>query len=127
MNKVLRSFLLTSLRSKFLQSCLLISLRNGFLQSSPLTITSIQSKPELGSPLTFLRKLFLQHLYEGISTIVQLLLSLLVCLRNGILQSSLLVSLRSTPVRTCILSSLWNIFLQRLYKNVSTIIHTVYK
>ena len=35
------------------------------------------------------------HLYKGISTIVHLLLSLLVSLRNGVLQSSLLVSLQS--------------------------------
>ena len=68
-NKILQSSLLMSLWSKLLQSFLLLSLRTGFLQSSPLTITSIQSKPELGYPLTFLRKLFLQHLYKDIPTI----------------------------------------------------------
>ena len=38
------------------------------------------------------------HLYEGIFTIVHLLLSLLVSVRNRVLPSSLLVSLQSTPL-----------------------------
>ena len=46
------------------------------------------------------------HLYEGISTIVHLLLSLLVSLRNGIVQSSLLVSLQSDSILASPLSSL---------------------
>ena len=48
--------------------------------------------------------------------------SLLVSIQNGVLQSSLLVPIRNTPVRKSTLLSLWNIFLRRLYKNVSTII-----
>ena len=62
------------------------------------------------------------HLYKGISTIVHLLLFILVSLRNGILQSSLLVSLQNDSILESQLMSLWNIFLQRLYKNISTII-----
>ena len=58
-------------------------------------------------------------LYKGVSTIVHLLLSLLVSLRNGVLQSSLLVSLQNTPI----LLSLWNIFLRPLYEDISTTIH----
>ena len=68
-NEILRSSLFMSLQSKFQQLSLLVCLRKGFLQSSPYTITSIQSKPELGSKLTSLRKLFLQHLYKDIPTI----------------------------------------------------------
>ena len=62
------------------------------------------------------------HLYEGISTIVHLLLSLLVSLRNGVQQSSLLVSLQSTSVLISPLMPIWNIILQRLYEDISTII-----
>ena len=62
------------------------------------------------------------HLYKGISTIVHMILSLLVSLQNGILQSSLLVSLRSDSILASQLTSLWNIFLRRLYKNISTVI-----
>ena len=56
-----------------------------------------------------------------------LLFSLLVSLSNGVLQSSLLVSLQSTSVLASPLTSLWKIFLQRLYKDISTIIHTQVK
>ena len=72
----------------------------------------------------------LHHLYEGISTIMALLLSLhtylpgeflqpslLASLRSGILQSSLLTSLRSKFV----LASLWKIFLQRFYEDIFTV------
>ena len=49
--------------------------------------------------------------------------SLLTSLQNKkYLHSSLLISLRSTPVCTSTLSSLWNIFLRRFYKDIFTII-----
>ena len=71
------------------------------------------------------------HLYNGISTVVHLLMSLLISLwngilqsslltplpsiiislKNGVIQSSLLVSLQSTFVLVSPLTSLWKIFL----------------
>ena len=63
------------------------------------------------------------HLYKGISIIVHLILPLLVSLRNGVLSSSLLLSLQSTSVLESPLTPLWNIFLRRLYKDISTIIY----
>ena len=78
----------------------------------------------------------LHHLYEGVSTIEHLLLSLfvtlqseflqpylLVSLRSGILQSSLLASLQSKFILTSPLVSLWEIFLRRLYKDTPTVTH----
>ena len=84
----------------------------------------------------------LHHLHNDTSTVVHVQLSLLVSLRNGIIQSSLLTSLPSLLVslrngvfqssllvslrRNSVLASplmfLWNIFLRRLYEDISTII-----
>ena len=81
------------------------------------------------------------YLYKGISTVVHLLLSLpaslrngslhsslptslsslLVSMRNGILKSSLLASLQSNFVRASPMTTLWKIFLRRVYKFMSTV------
>ena len=47
--------------------------------------------------------------------------SLLVSMRNGVLQTSLLVSLRSNCVRASPMTPLWKIFLRYLYKYMSTV------
>ena len=77
-----------------------------------------------------IREDILHHLYKGIFTIKLLMLSLhtslqseflqpslFVSLTSGILQSSLLTSLQSKFV----LTSLWKIFLQRLYEDIFTV------
>ena len=77
-----------------------------------------------------IRTNFLHYLYEHISTVILILvslgtslldtflqLSLLMSLGGGILQSSLLTSLRSNFV----LTSQWKIFLQCLYKDIYTV------
>ena len=92
------------------------------LPMGPGKSTSISVKYNETSNTSTFPQDFLCHLYIGISTIVHLLLSLLVSLRNGVLQSSLLVSIRSTSVLVSPLTPLWNIFLQPLYKDISTII-----
>ena len=67
------------------------------------------------------------HLYQRISTIMLLLVSLHTSLRNEFLQPSLLVSLKSEILQSFlmrslqsnfVLVSLWKIFLQRLYKDI---------
>ena len=89
----------------------------------------------------------LHHLYEGISTVVHLLSSLLAPLRSEILRSSLLTSLRNKFLRlsplaslqskfvlasplaslrsnfvlASPLTSLWKIFLRCLYKDIPTV------
>ena len=89
----------------------------------------------------YMHKDILYYLYEGISTVVYLLLSLLtslrngslrssllmflscvrVYMRNGILQSSLLLSLRNSFVHAFLITSICKIFLHRLYKDISTV------
>ena len=77
-----------------------------------------------------IREDILHHLYERISMVVLLLVSLrislldeflqsslLMSLGSGILQSSLLISLQSSVV----LTSLWKIFLRRLYKDIHSV------
>ena len=69
-NKLLQSSLLMSLQDNDLQSYLLVSLSSGFTQSSLLT--SLRSKFVLTSPLVYLWKIFLQHLYKDIPTITRI-------------------------------------------------------
>ena len=49
--------------------------------------------------------------------------SLLASIQHGFIQSSLFIYLQSNTAHTFTLLSLWNIFLQCLYGNISTIIH----
>ena len=56
------------------------------------------------------------------SSLLKSLPSLLVSLRNGVQQLSLQLSLQSTSVLASKLMYLWNLFLQRLCKDISTII-----
>ena len=103
---------------------------NQYLQETISTTLSLQ-----GSLLVVIHEDILKHLHNDISTVVHVLQSLLTYLRNKVLQSSLLtflqnifillsvlIFLQSTPVHTSTLSSLWNIFLRRLYEDVYTII-----
>ena len=94
-NEVIRSFLLTSLQSKFLRLSLLASIQSKFLLSS-----------------------LLPSLQYGF-----LMLFIPTSLWYGFLQSSLLVSLQSMHVHTSTPMSLWNLFIWCLYRDVSTIIH----
>ena len=72
----------------------------------PSKSTNISAKHnETTNTSTFLQDIP-YHLYEGISTILHIILSLLVSLRNGILQSSLLVSLQSDFILASPLTSL---------------------
>ena len=119
-----------------------------YIQETVSTTLSLQS-----SLLVLIHEVILHHLHDDISTIVHVLpsllmyqqnkilrssllkslqskflqLSVLASLQYGFLQSSLLVSLRSTPIQTSTLLSLWNIFLRRLYNDVSTIIRVQVK
>ena len=93
-NEVLQPSLLTSLQSKFLQSSLPESLQNKFLR--------------LSLPVS-LRYGFLQ-------------LCLIASLQHGFIQLSLLVSLQSMHIHSSTTMPLWNLFLQCLYGDVSTII-----
>ena len=97
-----------------------------YLQETISTILTLQ-----GSLLVVIHEDILHHLQDNNSTVVHILPSLLMYLRNKVLQSSLLMSVRSKFLRSSLLaflqygfllSSLWNIFLRCLYVDVSTII-----
>ena len=120
--------------STFLQ-CLFVQ----YLHEVVITILCLQ--PSL---TVSVHKDILHHLYEGIYTVVHLLssrittlrseilrlslltslqikflrLSLLMSLRGVVIQSSLLVSLRSNFALTSPLTTLWKIFLRRLYEDM---------
>ena len=101
-------------------------LKSFLLPMGPGKSTSISVKYNKTTNTSTFSQAIPCHLYEGISTIVHLLLSLLVSLRNEVLQSSLqsslLVSLQSTSVLASPLTSIWNIFLRSLYEDIFTII-----
>ena len=92
------------------------------LPVGPSKSTSISTKHNEKTSTNPFPQDILCQFYKGISTIVHILLFLLVSLWNGILQASLLVSLQSDSILASSLTFLWNIFLRRLYKYISTII-----
>ena len=88
----------TTSTSTFLQGLFL-----QYLHKVVITILCLQ--PSL---TVSVHKDILHHLYEGISTVIHLLSSLLASLRGEILQSSLLTSLRNKFRRLSLPVSLWN-------------------
>ena len=77
-----------------------------------------------------IREDILHHLYKRISMVILLLVSLHTSLLDEFLQPSLLESLRSEILQSSlltslqskfVLTSLWKLFLQRLYKDILTV------
>ena len=92
----------TTNTSTFLQGLFLM-----YLHKAIITILCLQL-----SLTVYVDKDIPYYLYKGISTVVHLLSSLPASLRNGILQSSLLMSLQSKFLRLSLLISLRNGILQ---------------
>ena len=65
----------------------------------------------------------IRHLYRGFSTVVSLQSSLLASLKSEFILVFLLASLGSRFIQSSLLVSLWNIFLRRLYGDISTVTH----
>ena len=97
--------------STFLQSLFL-----QYVHKAVITIVCLQSYLPVS-----LHDNILRHLYEGISTVVSSLLSLLTSLRSELLQSSLPTSLRNEFLQLSLLACQWNICLRRLYKDITMV------